>query len=95
MSLRALPQPDPSYEDLERENALLKEQLTVMEASRWFDRFHCLDGLRDDSCPCCGGRVVAEHYDQVQIVDGGGSGWLAEHARRFPQGIRLRAVPWS
>lgn len=94
MSLRALPQPEPSYQELMEENALLKEQLTTVEAARWFDRFHALDAIRDDACPCCGGRIVVEHYDQVQVVEAGGSDWLSAHARRFPQGIRLKAVPW-
>jgi hypothetical protein len=59
--------------------------MTVMEAARWFDRFHALDGIRDDACPCCGGRVVVEEYEQRHSANG----------HRLPPGVRLRAVPWS
>ena len=74
----------PSYAELEAKVALMEEQMTAMEAARWFDRFHALDGIKDDACPCCGGRIVVEEAP-TRIQDG----------VRLPQGVRLRAVPWS
>jgi hypothetical protein len=46
--------------ELERERDSLKEALT---AARWAwecNRFHAFDAIRDDACPCCGGRVAVE-----------------------------------
>jgi hypothetical protein len=79
---QSLPQPKPSYEELEAEVALLREQMTVVQAARWFDRYHALDAIKDDSCPACGGRVVAEETERI------------EAGKRVAPGVRLRAVPW-
>ena len=81
--MTSLPQPEPSYEELKAEVQMLTEQLTVVQAARWFDRYHALDGIRDDACPCCGGRIAVEESPRI------------EHGRRVAPGLRLRAVPWS
>jgi len=76
------PSPKPRLSELEAEVARLTELLTVVEAQRWFDRFHALDGIKDDSCPACGGRIVVEETPRI------------EHGKRVAPGVRLRAVPW-
>lgn len=80
--MQTLPAPKPSYQELEAQVAALTEQLTVVQAARWFDRFHALDAIRDDSCPACGGRIVVEETPRI------------EHGKRVAPGVRLRAVPW-
>jgi hypothetical protein len=75
--------PERTVAELEAEVAQLTELLTVVEAARWFDRWHAFDGIKDDACPCCGGRIVVEETERIQ--DG----------RRVAPGVRLRAVPWS
>jgi hypothetical protein len=60
----------------------LREALTVVQAARWFDRFHSF-GIDNDECPACGGRVVVEETPRL------------ERGKRVASGIRLRAVPWS
>jgi len=72
----------PSYAELEATVASLTEALTVVQAARWFDRFHALDGIRDDSCPCCGGRITVEETERI------------EGGKRVAPGLRLKAVPW-
>jgi len=47
-------------ETLERERAYFREMLTAVEWARMKDRFHAFDAIKDDACPCCGGRVVIE-----------------------------------
>ena len=84
MSLRALPNRKPTYAELEAEVELMREQMTVIEACRAFDRFHAFDGLQDDHCPACGGPVTIEETNTVEIRDG----------HRMPPGKRLAAVPW-
>ena len=69
--------------ELEAENERLTTLLTVVEAARWFDRFHAVDAIKDDACPACGGRIVVEETERI------------EHGRRVAPGVRLRAVPWS
>jgi hypothetical protein len=50
------------------ENALLREQMTVVQAARMFDRFHAFDAIKDDRCPACGGRVgVEETHNAVRL----------------------------
>jgi hypothetical protein len=66
-----------SYAQLEAENKLLREQVKIIGALHMIERFHAFDAIKDDACPCCGGRVVVEQ-DQLRR-DGG-------------QAITLRAV---
>lgn len=45
---------------LEQERAHTRELLTAVSWARMQDRFHALDGIKDDKCPSCGGRVAAD-----------------------------------
>ena len=49
-----------SRAQLEAENALLREQVRIIGALHMIERFHAFDAIKDDACPCCGGRVVVE-----------------------------------
>lgn len=54
--------------ELERENALLVEQLRVIGVLHMFERFHAFDAIKDDKCPACGGRVrVLENHNSVML----------------------------
>lgn len=45
----------------------LREAFTAMECAKRLERFHCLDAIKDDCCPCCG--------SPIKVVDNGhGSG---------------------
>lgn len=35
----------------------MTEAMTGMQYAKELERFHLLDGLRDNLCPCCGGAV--------------------------------------
>ena len=35
----------------------LTEAMTAMQYAKELERFHTLDGLKDNLCPCCGGAV--------------------------------------
>jgi hypothetical protein len=82
--VQSQPTPKPSYEELEDEVMRMREILTAYHFAQSFYRFHAFDGIRDDACPACGGRVVIEESDVVEIRDG----------QRMPPGKRLKAVPW-
>jgi uncharacterized protein with PIN domain len=57
-----------SRRSLLAENRLLREQMTVVQAARMFDRFHAFDAIKDDRCPACGGRVgVEETHNAVRL----------------------------
>jgi len=43
--------------NLRAEVASLKEAMQGMEYAKTLERFHNLDGLQDNLCPCCGGAV--------------------------------------
>lgn len=43
--------------DLMDEVASLKASMQGMEYAKTLERFHNLDGLKDNLCPCCGGAV--------------------------------------
>jgi hypothetical protein len=45
----------------------LTRQVTVVQAARMFDRFHAFDGIKDDSCPACGGRVAVDDSDPGRV----------------------------
>ena len=32
-----------------------------------FDRYHAFDGIRDDRCPACGGRVRIDESDPQRL----------------------------
>ena len=66
--MSSLPTPKPTYAELEAEVALMREQMTVMEACHMFDRFHSFDAIKNDSCPCCGGRVKVVEIDVPPAV---------------------------
>ena len=80
MSLQPAHQPSLTLAELEEEVERLTALLTVVEAARWFDRWHALDGIKDDSCPACGGPIVVEETERI------------ENGRRVAPGVRLRAV---
>jgi len=82
--VQSQPKPKPSYEELEAEVVKMREVLTAYHFAQSFYRFHCFDGITNDSCPACGGKVVVETSDVVEIRDG----------HRMPPGARLKAVPW-
>jgi hypothetical protein len=48
---------------LEREREHTHALLTAVEWARMRDRFHALDGIKNDRCPSCGGRVGAEETE--------------------------------
>ena len=58
-----------SRAQLEAENELLREQLRIIGALHMLERFHAYDAIKDDACPCCGGRVVVEQ-DHLKRDDG-------------------------
>lgn len=63
MSVRAMTE----LEELRAEVASYREAFTAMEYARRIERFHQLDAIRDDKCPCCG--------SPIRVVDNGhGSG---------------------
>ena len=35
----------------------MTEAMTGMQYAKELERFHLLDGLKDNLCPCCGGAV--------------------------------------
>ena len=82
--MNAVPALKPSYEELEAEVAHMRDVLGAYHFAQAFYRFHSFDGLQDDHCPACGGPVVIEETDTVEIRDG----------HRMPPGKRLKAVPW-
>lgn len=49
-----------TLQELEAENAYLNRMLKEVQWARMRDRFHAFDGIQDDSCPACGGRVEVE-----------------------------------
>ena len=54
--------------ELERENELLRQQIRVIGALHLMERFHAFDAIKDDRCPCCGGRVkVLETHNSVML----------------------------
>src|SRR5262245_30367175 len=76
----------------DEEIILLKKQLTVVAAARWFDRFHNVQIAEDKRCLACGGPVELEESDQVQDVEPEGEEWRAQPRTRLPKGVRLKAV---
>ena len=64
----------------------MRDVMTAFEYAREFLRFHKLDGMVNDSCPCCGGPVLVDN-SEVRRID--------EHGIRAPQGARLIARPWT
>jgi hypothetical protein len=53
---------------LEQENKLLREQVRIIGALHMIERFHAFDGIKDDCCPACGGRVrVVEEHNSVRL----------------------------
>jgi hypothetical protein len=52
---------------LKAEIEYLTRQLTVVQAQRMFDRFQAFDGIRDDCCPSCGGRVRVDESDPARL----------------------------
>jgi len=80
------PKPEPTYDELVAEVEKMRQVMTAFEYARSFLRFHELDGLVNDSCPCCGGPVELDH-SEVRRID--------EHGKRAPCGTRLIARPWS
>lgn len=51
------PVPASREAQLERENELLREQVRIIGALHMIERFHAFDAVKNDACPCCGGRV--------------------------------------
>jgi hypothetical protein len=43
---------------LRAEIELLHAQIAANEWKHMRDRFHGFDAIKDDACPCCGGRVA-------------------------------------
>lgn len=80
MTIGRQPQPRKTYAELEQEVAMWRDVFTAKEWADSFARFHALDGVVNDSCPCCGGPIVLDHSDVVRID---------EHGHRAPQGTRL------
>jgi len=58
--LNALAILQEEFELLEGQFVLLREQLKIQAALQMFERFHAFDAIKDDKCPCCGGRVAVE-----------------------------------
>jgi hypothetical protein len=55
-------------ERLYAELRLREQQERAAEWKRTQDRFHAFDGIRNDSCPCCGGPVtVIEDHNSVTL----------------------------
>lgn len=53
---------------LERENALLREQVRIIGALHMLERFHAFDAIQNDACPACGGRVkVKRTHNSVML----------------------------
>lgn len=55
MTLHAVPASREAQ--LEAENELLREQVRIIGALHMLERFHAFDAIKNDACPCCGGRV--------------------------------------
>lgn len=73
------------FAELERELVAAREALTSVHYARMLDRFHALDGIKDDSCPCCGAHV--------EVIEGAEfEGELSPHGTEIPPDtVRLRA----
>ena len=47
---------------------MLRDQVRIIGALHLMERFHGFDAIKDDKCPCCGGRVkVVETHNSVML----------------------------
>ena len=54
--------------ELEEEVKMLREQVKIIGALHLMERFHGFDAIKDDKCPCCGGRVkVHRTHNSVML----------------------------
>ena len=58
------------WEALHDQIAMVKAEMARIEATAnamrqayFFDRYHAFDGIKDDRCPACGGRVGVDDSD--------------------------------
>jgi len=55
--------------ELEKQIADFHMHNAALECKRMFERFYCFDAIKDDACPCCGGRVqVVEETSPPSVV---------------------------
>ena len=60
-------------EELEAEVRAYREAFTAMQYAKEIERFHVIDGLKDDLCPACGSPVrvvVGERYSGERSAHG-------------------------
>ena len=76
VSVVPLPQPDEEVVELRQRVAELERQVSefhlhnaALESKRMFERFYRFDAIKNDACPCCGGRVeVVEETRPPSVV---------------------------
>ena len=54
-------------QELMAELRTLTVLVSVVQACRMFDRYHAFDGIKDDRCPACGGRVRVDESDPARL----------------------------